>query len=380
MYSKNIIILLLGIGGLVMGQNNDDEPRHSKGYNETKEAHHKRHVRELSEANQGLPSFKMRKEAIKNHNKAIQVLDVWIRDPFIFIGEDDYYYMTGTTITTEPDKVIGIPLWRSKDMAQWEKLPRLWSISQSSWMQDVKPTKHANPNLLVWAPEIYRFNNHWVMMHTTNANTANLLVSKTDDVRGKYDEPMEAKFGAKHDPFLFIDNGDPWLVWGCTQIAPLKKDFSGFTGQPVEIGPSNRTMGHEGSSIMKIGNKYVLFGTAWSTDTMRKGTYNLYYCTSDNLEGPYGTRQFAGRFLGHGTPFKDRDGRWWCTAFFNANHPTSTIEETMLPGVADDAYTINPMGVTLVPLDIIVNSNGDITVTAKDSDYANPGPEEAQNF
>ena len=70
--------------------------------------------------------------------------------------------------------------------------------------------------------------------------------------------------------------------------------------------------------MRKIGNKYVHFGTAWSTDRGRQGSYNLYYCTADKITGPYGPRKFAGRFLGHGTPFQDKDGKWWCTAFFNA--------------------------------------------------------------
>jgi arylsulfatase len=288
--------------------------------------------------------------------------------------------MTGTTIDTEPDSIIGIPLWRSSNLAEWEKLPRLWSIDNSSWMGSVKPKTHANPKLLVWAPEIYNVNDHWIIIHTTNANTANLLVSENENLIGTFNEPMKEKFGAKHDPFLFIESGKPWLVWGSTKIAPMRSDFSGFSGETIEIGPSNRHMGHEGSSIMKVGSKYILFGTAWSTDNMRKGTYNLYYCVSDKLEGPYGPRKFAGRFLGHGTPFKDKEGRWWCTAFFNANNPVATLDETMLPKVAEDAYTINPMGVTLVPLDISLTSDGEINVIAKDDSYAIPGPEEVQEF
>ncbi|MCG8526175.1 MAG: family 43 glycosylhydrolase [Opitutales bacterium] len=376
-----ITVSLVALSAFGSEKSVEKEPKHSKGYNETKQAHYLRNLREKSEAGQGLPPLEERLAAIKNHNRAIQVLDPWIRDPFIFIGDDGAYYLTGTTIDTEPDGVIGIPLWRSENLAEWEKLPRLWQLSDSSWMGDVRPTRHANPNLLVWAPEVYQFGEKWVMMHTTNANTANLLVSKSESLRGGFDEPMQADFGARHDPFLFVEDGKPWLVWGCTKIAPLQKDFLGFAGETVEVGPSNRSMGHEGSSIMKIGKKYVLFGTAWSTDHMRKGTYNLYYCTSDKLEGPYDERKFAGRFLGHGTPFKDKQGRWWCTAFFNANHTTSSLEETMdLNKTKGDAYTINKMGVTLVPLEIQTDKTGNISVRAKDPRYAKPGPEEVQQF
>ena len=67
--------------------------------------------------------------------------------------------------------------------------------------------------------------------------------------------------------------------------------------------------------------RWESLGTAWSTDQSRKGSYKLYYSTADKITGPCGPRKFAGRFLGHGTPFQTRDGKWWCTAFFNANVP-----------------------------------------------------------
>ena len=99
-------------------------------------------------------------------------------------------------------------------------------------------------------------------------------------------------------------------------VQPLAPDFSKFTGPKTRIDPAgSRTnaqgqaksvIGHEGATMIKLGDKYVHLGTAWSTDQGRKGSYNLYYCTSDKITGPYGPRKFVGRFLGHGTPFSDR--------------------------------------------------------------------------
>jgi xylan 1,4-beta-xylosidase len=132
--------------------------------------------------------------------------------------------------------------------------------------------------------------------------------------------------------------------------------------------------------IRKIGDRYVLFGTGWSTDKMRHGTYNLYYCTADKVTGPYGPRQFAGRYLGHGTPFQDKRNRWWCTAFFNANVPPLSRAETKTKDMSDNAYTINPQGVTIVPLDVKIHPDATIHIRAKDPHYAHPGPEEAQPF
>ena len=172
------------------------------------------------------------------------------------------------------------------------------------------------------------------------------------------------------------------MIWGATQIAPLNSDFSDFTAAPVAIGPSGDTsrMGHEGCLMRKIDGKYVLFGTGWSTSEMRKGSYNLYYATADSITGPYSERKFAGRFLGHGTPFQDREGQWWSTAFYNGNVPPISRDGVQQRDLSETAQTINQRGTTLVPLDVQTLHDGTLHIRAKVADYAVPGPDEAQSF
>ena len=124
----------------------------------------------------------------------------------------------------------------------------------------------------------------------------------------------------------------------------------------------------------------IIVAPSWPTDQGRKGSYNLYYTVADNITGPYGPRKFAGRFLGHGTPFQDKNGKWWCTAFFNANVPPLSREAIQSRDIGDNAQTINEQGVTIVPLDIRVLEDGEIFIRAKDPAYATPGPDEAQKF
>jgi arylsulfatase len=193
---------------------------------------------------------------------------------------------------------------------------------------------------------------------------------------------MGTRVGRRHNPSLFRDDdGTWWMIWGATSIAPLRKDFSDFAAPPTPIGPSGATanMGHEGCLIRKIEGQYILFGTGWSTGQMRKGSYNLYYATADRITGPYSERKFAGRFLGHGAPFQDRQGRWWCTAFFNTNVPPLSSEGIEHRDLSADAQTINEQGLTLVPLDIRL-ADGELVIQAKDPRYAAPGPDEAQKF
>jgi xylan 1,4-beta-xylosidase len=91
-------------------------------------------------------------------------------------------------------------------------------------------------------------------------------------------------------------------------------------------------------------------------------------------------RQFAGRFLGHGTPFQSRDGKWWCTAFFNGNVPPLPRGGIEKRDLSETAQTINQRGTTIVPLEVKDLDGGDIYIRALDPAYATPGPDEVQKF
>jgi len=79
-----------------------------------------------------------------------------------------------------------------------------------------------------------------------------------------------------------------------------------------------------------------------------------------------------------GTPFQDKQGRWWCTAFSNGVYvsPEHVAKKGTDPNRAE---TINKQGLTLIPLDVRVKDS-DVQIRAKDANYAKPGPEEVQDF
>jgi arylsulfatase len=352
-----------------------------------------------------------KKDAIEKHNRAVHIKEEgWIRDPYIYLADDGYYYLTGTAPQpndsrekTEPfntgldqqnmelynkPSIVGysIRVWRSQDLLDWEYLGEPFTLDKGYWAEkepeafDIVPKE----DWRLWAPEIFKIDNKWAFIHTSPAPVrggANLAFTNGNSMEGPFSFPMGDDMQFKHDPSLFQDDDRTWyLVWGNTSIAPIKSGFQGLAAEPVRIDPSDRVIGHEGATIRKIGDKYVHFGTAWSTDQGRHGSYNLYYCLADTITGPYGPRRFAGRFLGHGTPFQDKEGRWWCTAFYNANVPPLDREGIQQRDLSETAQTINKQGVTIVPLDVRIKNNGDIYIRAKDPDYANPGPDEVQKF
>ena len=340
---------------------------------------------------------------LKTHDKALFIKEGWIRDPYIVASSNGEYYLTGTTPLNDEDWVNTDPynlglgeyscvgwkahIWKSKDLIDWQPVENAFSLKDGIWAQ-AEPDRFTETDpakWLLWAPEIHWIGDRWALVHTSPfpRNGANLSLSSGAEPVGPWENPMGDKIGRRHDPSLFKDDdGSWWLIWGATQIAKLKSDFSDFEDEPIEIGPAGETknMGHEGCLMMKIEGKYVLFGTGWSTGLMRRGTYNLYYAVADEITGPYSERKFVGRFLGHGTPFKTNDGNWWCTAFFNANVPPLETDGIENRNLMFTASSINQRGTTIVPLEVFINGNGELIIRAKVSAYATPGPDEAQKF
>ena len=340
---------------------------------------------------------------LKSHDRALYIKAGWIRDPYITLGPDDHYYLTGTqpnpgdpreaedpyNIGLGDTSIVGeeVRIWRSKDLVEWESLGSPFTIDDTFHVasQNEKPRKR-----LIWAPEIHWMGDRWALVHCPR-QVSSFALSDGQELDGPWTHPMGENLGGLHDPSVFADDdGSVYLLWQNTLVAPLNKDLTSYTAEPVRIDPAGSRrgpdgnpisrIGHEGATMIKVGGKYVHLGTAWSTDQGRKGSYNLYYCVADKITGPYGPRKFAGRFLGHGTPFQDKDGKWWCTAFFNANVAPLPREGIQSRDLGENAQTINEQGVTIVPLDVRMLDDGEVFIRAKDPAYANPGPDESQDF
>ena len=291
----------------------------------------------------------------ESHNSAFQALNEKIRDPFILNASDGYYYLTGKTAGSHWGDTIGIHLWRSKNLIDWEDMGFVCELYQDNptkecwpFKQSVRNPEYKNP-IAVWAPEIHFLNGNWYIPFCINISGHGLLKSKTGKPEGPYE--MLNPAGLKGiDPTLYQDSdGKIYYAYQADKIALMNdsltqciKEFSTLEHE------GKHPLGYEGILIMKFDDKYVHIASG-RYGYESSNTYDLYYAVSKNIYGPYGKRRMAIKNAGHGNLVQDKNGRWWSTAF-------------------DHEYT-SMWSLWLVPVDIKV-SKRDVKFEIKDSRFA----------
>ncbi|TWU29070.1 family 43 glycosylhydrolase [Novipirellula artificiosorum] len=253
------------------------------------------------------------------HHRAFQILDEKVRDPFITRGPDGRFYLTGTTAGSHWGDKVGIRLWKSENLIDWEDVGYVWELNkdgkqQGSWHFDRQAKASVKNGRAIWAPEIHYLNGTWWIPHSVNVAGHGLLKSTSGKHEGPYVSlPAIADRGI--DAHLFQEDGKTYYLWGYDNIVRMKDDLSGTAEELKRITPSGKhPLGYEGILVQKIGNKYLLIASGRYGYEL-SDTYDLYYCVADSLHGPYGPRRMAVKNAGHGNLFQDDDGRWWCTAF-----------------------------------------------------------------
>lgn len=92
------------------------------------------------------------RSGLRSHDRALFLKTGWIRDPYIVLGPDDFYYLTGTTaLPGEPREprepyntglrdrsMVGwkVRVWRSKDLIRWDSLGAPYSIKDGIWYRE----------------------------------------------------------------------------------------------------------------------------------------------------------------------------------------------------------------------------------------------------
>lgn len=309
--------------------------------------------------------------------------DYWMRDTWVTLAPDGYYYMTGTTATPErefPGQIHcwdwndGLYLWRSKDMIQWEAMGLIWSMEKDgTWQKKPKvykegekyPKKSINGDPLdnrfhaVWAPEMHYIKSvkNWFIVACLNESAGGrgsfILKSTTGRPEGPYINIEGNKNGPlfpEIDGSLFEDtDGTVYFVGHNHYIAKMKPDLSGYAEEIRQMKEQVYSPEPyiEGAFIFKNNNKYHLVQAIWShrlengdtyapqvDSNKTRYSYDCIIATSDNVYGPYSKRYNAITGGGHNNLFQDKNGKWWATIFFNPRGAQAAeYEQTCRPGL-----------------------------------------------
>lgn len=100
---------------------------------------------------------------LESHDRALYIKSGWIRDPYITVGPDDFYCLTGTQPNPgEPREAIEpyntglgdgsivgekVRLWRSKDLIDWEYLGEPFTVDDTIAAQNIN---RKIKNRLIW--------------------------------------------------------------------------------------------------------------------------------------------------------------------------------------------------------------------------------------
>ncbi len=245
-----------------------------------------------------------------------------MRDPSVTLGGDGYYYLVGTLDGYgyhRPDG--GVKLWRSADLKRWDEVGFVWRWQDMGY-------DFGNNIAELWAPEIKwvaRDKTYYLAFSVMERGVGGktwLYRSKSGKADGPYENVTDSYFVKGIDGFPFEDDDGLYFLWGGGSIGKLNAARDGFEGpvrQLVDVDGDH--VGYEGNGLIKVNGVYFLTGAEWHGPLRTHGTYDMMYGTSTSLFGPYSQRRMGAPHGGHGTAFRDREGRYWYTMF--GNDPTA---------------------------------------------------------
>lgn len=268
-------------------------------------------------------------------------------DLTILNAPDGYYYLTGSlNFTGKPREEVGIKLWRSRDLKDWEDMGLVWKCDDEPLSKAGLDRMIASANgkisaYIVFDTEIHFIKGTYWLLSSMCCKSASwwskdgmlMLLLKSQSC--KPEGPYKLHWQDTHDhsdlwtPNLFQDDdGSCYIVGGGVgnNIGRLKDDLSGLATPLWKIQPPNHTIVGEGGHLLKIGGKYV-FTSAVGHGEPERGPYTgdesaarrgrlsatreMQYYTADSLKGPWSIVPRCVPMCGNAFPFQDKQGKWW---------------------------------------------------------------------
>ena len=247
----------------------------------------------------------------------------------------DTYYMVNSSFEWWP----GLPIHRSKDLVNWEKVGYGFHSTKQVIYKD-----GMNDSNGIFAPTIRYHNGKFYIICTLVGQAGNFIITATDPA-GPWSKPMWIKDAPGIDPSLFWDDDGRCYYTGAGVVDGTQKEWPGKNGiwmqeidpdKGVLIGEKKQlTYGHasnarwaEGPHLYKIDGEYLLLIGEGGT-----GEYHaVTVFNSKNLWGPYVpnhanpimTHRHLGKThpigqTGHADLVQTQNGDWWIVMLAKRN-------------------------------------------------------------
>lgn len=228
---------------------------------------------------------------------------------------DNKYYLVCSSFQYFP----GVPLFESEDLVNWKQIGHCLTRKSQIQLEEVRSSGG------VFAPTI-RYNDGRFYMCTTNDSLHQNFYVWTEDIYGKWSEPIFVEQGGI-DPSLYFEGGKTYFISngedeeGVSGIVQCEIDIE--TGKKLTSsktiwqGTGGRYL--ESPHMYKINDWYYLFAAEGGTEYGHMVTYA-------RADSPYGTfepypynpvltnRNLGGyeiQGVGHGDMIQDEEGNWW---------------------------------------------------------------------
>ncbi|MGY4386190.1 hypothetical protein ACVWYN_003240 [Pedobacter sp. UYP24] len=281
--------------------------------------------------------------------------DVIGRDPEVTVGPDGVYYMVHTSCYLDGaishknawDHNDGLHLWKSTDLKNWTHVGLVWSIEKNGTWEKAYDEKGRRP---LWAPEIHYINKmkNWYMVYSMGTFApqgirTGLIKSISGRPEGPYTKVTDGPITEGIDGSLFEENDKVYFLRNHCLIALMNDSMTGFAEPFRDLKTfDGKTVGFEGSGMLKLNNKYYLYSAKGNED-MGKYTYDLNIAVADNIYGPYTNSWLALRHGGHSSLFKDKRGQIWGTMFGSDDISNIYITPTLVKFQLENGGRVLPV-------------------------------------
>ncbi|GAA3453801.1 family 43 glycosylhydrolase [Dactylosporangium matsuzakiense] len=285
-------------------------------------------------------------------------------DPSVVRGTDGVWYAFGTSDPLKAGETTPhlIPILRSTDLFHWTYAGDAFT-SRPAW---------AEPTAGIWAPDIRRVGEHYLLYYTVTDTTLNpgddsaIGVATAPTPLGPWTDsgrpvvaPRPAPGGGflwTFDPALLSDaQGRLWLYYGSyfggIFTAPLTADGLTVAGAATQVAIDNR---YEGAYVVRRDGWYYLFGSAANCCAGPTTGYSVFAGRSRNPAGPFVDRDGVSLLDSRvgGTPVIQPDGDRWVGTGHNAVVTDGTGQDWLVYHAIDRnaPYLNEPYGINRRPM------------------------------